>query len=276
MKKALLIGINYSDCNTNTITNTSIKLNGCIDDIINIQNTLTKYYGYDPTNIVMLRDDSTEHSTLPTKENIIFHLKDIMSSKNDSVSEIWIHYSGHGSQIHNDNTLKSNDIIDIIVPIDYAEAGFISDIDLCDYIKNIESNIPTIMCFDCCHSGSICNMPWSFEYNLLMQIRTKKDSKTILSRTRIDDLNISNQNIYVFSGCRDDQISADSFSREYNQPMGAFTNALNQCLQQMGSDLPIMILYKNICELMTAESYKQTPILSSSCMEPNYKLVKIT
>jgi hypothetical protein len=270
MKKALLIGINYSDYNSNSI----IKLNGCIDDIINIQNTLIKYYGYDSSNIIMLRDDSQEPSSLPTKENIIFHLKDIMSSKNDSVDEIWIHYSGHGSQIHNNiDTLKSNDVVDIIVPIDYAEAGFISDIELCDYIKNIEPNIPTVMVFDCCHSGSICNMPWSFEYNSMMQTR-EKDSKTVLSRTRIDSLNIPNQNVYVFSGCRDDQVSLDSFNKEYNQYMGVFTNALNRCLCEINVDLPIIILYKNICELMKTRRYKQNPILSSSSMEPKYKFVK--
>jgi len=272
MKKALLIGINYSDYNSNSI----IKLNGCIDDIINIQDTLIKYYGYDSSNIVMLRDDSQEPSSLPTKENIIFHLKDIMSSKNDSVDEIWIHYSGHGSQIHNNiDKLKSTDVVDIIVPIDYAEAGFISDDDLYDYIKNIEPNIPTIMVFDCCHSGSICNMPWSFEYNSMMQT-PQTDSKTVLSRTRIDSLNISNQNIYVFSGCRDDQVSLDSFSREYNQYMGVFTNALNRCLCEINVDLPIIILYKNICELMKTRRYKQNPILSSSYMEPKYELVKNT
>ena len=197
MKKALLIGINYSDYNSNSI----IKLNGCIDDIINIQNTLIKYYGYDSSNIVMLRDDSQEPSSLPTKENIIFHLKDIMSSKNDSVDEIWIHYSGHGSQIHNNiDKLKSTDVVDIIVPIDYAEAGFISDDDLYDYIKNIEPNIPTIMVFDCCHSGSMLDLKYT--YNDTLQDWFKSDI--------INDTNEKCGHIITLSGCCDEQTSSDA------------------------------------------------------------------
>ena len=51
MKVAALIGINYSD-------DASSKLNGCIDDIENMNEVLIKHYGYESLNFIMLRDDN--------------------------------------------------------------------------------------------------------------------------------------------------------------------------------------------------------------------------
>jgi len=88
LKKALLIGINYLDSPTNA-------LNGCINDVINMRNMLIDAYGYDSTNITVLREDTDNK---PTRTNIINSLTSIIAqSKN--LKEIWIHYTGHGSQI---------------------------------------------------------------------------------------------------------------------------------------------------------------------------------
>ena len=64
MKKALLIGIDY-------IKIPDITLNGCINDTINIKNSLIDAYDYDINNITMLRDDETRPVLQPTRENII-------------------------------------------------------------------------------------------------------------------------------------------------------------------------------------------------------------
>ena len=64
MKKALCVGINYYNTPSN-------KLNGCIDDVINIKNVLIDAYGYSTQNITVLRDDIVNNPTyLPTRANI--------------------------------------------------------------------------------------------------------------------------------------------------------------------------------------------------------------
>jgi len=257
MKSALLIGINYYT----DASNNKIRIDGCIDDILNLKTTLMDNLGYDESRIKLLRDDHESNGCLPTRENIIKCLNEIINS--DS-TELWIHYSGHGSQIHDFNSIKSTEYTDILVPVDYPTAGFISDLDIFEIIRGIPDTKTAMFTFDCCHSGTICDMPWSFEYHL------QRDSQTSFIRKRVDNIALSNQKIFVFSGCRDDQTSADSFSRDLGKPMGAFTNALIENLKK-GSQ-PVMILYKNICETLMNEGYPQNPILSSSNMEPDYTI----
>ena len=118
MKKALLIGINY-------YTLEDKKLNGCINDIIDMRNVLIDAYSYHMNNIIMLRDDSENSSYQPTRINIINHLKNLIN-ETEHLKEIWIHYSGHGSNIMNKNRNNENNSEkedQMIVPIDYLKNG---------------------------------------------------------------------------------------------------------------------------------------------------------
>jgi len=255
MKKALLIGINYNGVTTNN----SIQLRGCIDDVVNLQDVLVSNYGYDLSDISVLRDDIS--GCLPTRENIINSLRDIITTPS---GEIWIHYSGHGSQIPDKNVIKSTEFDNILIPVDYSVAGYITDNELLEYLKMISTETSAIFTFDCCHSGTICDLPWSFEYHC----SRKESGFTDLIRTRVDLCDLSNSNIFVISGCKDDQKSIDTFSADYKEPMGAFTNALISCIKN--GDSSIMLLYKNSCQKLLAQGYTQTPILSTTTPEPKY------
>ena len=148
-KKALLIGINYLDSPGNI-------LNGCINDVINMRNMLIDAYGYDSTNITVLREDTVNK---PTRTNIINNLTSIIA-QSSKLTEIWIHYSGHGSQINDANRDETDNLDEIIVPLDYAENGVITDDIIFNIIKN--SKCPTILIFDSCNSGTICDLMWNF------------------------------------------------------------------------------------------------------------------
>ena len=153
-KKALLIGCNYTSV-------PQIQLRGCINDIIHISEVLMDSFDYDRSNITQLRDDSKNPAQLPTRANIINNLIKIV---NDSanLSEIWIQYSGHGSQVKLINTTEISGLDEVIVPIDYQRAGLIVDDEIFNIIRN--SKCPTILLFDCCHSGSICDLQYSFDF----------------------------------------------------------------------------------------------------------------
>jgi len=256
MKKALLIGINYSG----NISNNTIQLRGCIDDVVNLQDALIKNYGYDISNISVLRDDLSGY--IPTKENITNQIKALIESNSD---EIWLHYSGHGSLVNKKDTM---DFDNILIPSDYKTAGSILDDELFGYIKSIRLGTSAIFTFDCCHSGTICDLPWSFEY----QHRNSHKKQTDFIRSRIVLAEIENPHIFVISGCRDDQKSIDTFSYQFNQPMGAFTDALIKCINS--GDVAIMLLYRNVCEQLIRKGYKQTPVLSSSNPQPGYVILK--
>ena len=154
MKKALLIGINYYSL-------PDIKLNGCIYDIINMRNMLIDAYDYSNNNIIMLRDDVSNSSAQPTKANIMNALNSLIA-QSSSLEEIWIHYSGHGSQLPDFNKDEAIGYDSILVPIDYTTKGFIVDDDLLSIIKN--SKCRTIILSDSCHSGTVFDLPYSYEF----------------------------------------------------------------------------------------------------------------
>lgn len=250
MKKALCIGINYY--------NKSEKiLNGCIIDVINMKNMLIDAYGYTTQNVTVLRDDISNNSNLlPTKQNILTNLQNLIndSSKCD---EILLHYSGHGGMIQ--TTANTSD--SIIVPMDHKVSGFIFDNDLHSII--IKAKCKFIIFMDSCNSGSVCELPYSFEYKNIGYY-----TKSINT-----DL-IANSNIFMISGCKDTQVSADSYDYEYQEYGGVFTNALLHCLRNGNHNIDIMSLYRNICVYIASNNFKQIPILSCSGSIPNYKFTR--
>jgi len=81
---------------------------------------------------------------------------------------------------------------------------------------------------------------------------------------------MTNPNIYLISGCKDNETSSDDFNREMSQNVGVFSNALNECLRDSNHQIDIMTLYKNICKNLIAAGYSQSPVLSSSSNTPNH------
>lgn len=242
MKKALLIGINYVSMQT-------VTLNGCIDDIVNVNNMIIDAYGYDKLNIVMLRDDNNNASTQPTHENIINELNKL-AKDSANLEEIWIHYSGHGSQIQNTMRGSAKKMKEIIIPIDYDTKGYITDFEITNIIKQMQCR--AILIFDSCHSGTICDLPWSIEY-------VKDSSYNIIKN---EDDAFANPNVFLMSGCKDTQTSADSFNDISQEYVGAFSDLFIECLRDSHHNIEIQDLYRNVCISMKNNGFVQVPLLS--------------
>ena len=241
MKKALLIGINYFD-------KPESILYGCINDIQNIRNMLIDVYGFSDNNIIMLRDDSENTDFLPTRNNIITQLESIVSIS-DTLDELWIHYSGHGTRVIDKNNDENTGYDSIIVPID----DIITDDELFTYIQRIQCK--AILLFDSCNSGTVSDLQWHNEYKI--------DTDELII-TQNNDKIIDNPNIFVISGSRDDQNSSDVRDKKINQYYGAFTRAFTECLRRSNHHIHIIDLYRNICKFLSFHNYVQIPILSTT------------
>ena len=252
MKKALLVGINY-------IGIPSIQLNGCIHDIINMRNMLIDAYGYESSNIVMLRDDDPNLLNKPTVDNILRQLQ-LLASQSANLEEIWVHYSGHGSQLPQVGSDEISGKDQVIIPVDYQSNGVITDNQLLSIVKSIKCR--AFLLFDSCHSGTVCDLPWSFQCT----------SNNTYSRTPNNNVVITNPNIFMMSGCRDAQTSADTSNALLNQSVGAFTNAFIECLRDNQHNISVMLLYRQICIKLMTNGYSQVPLLSSSSTNPIYTL----
>lgn len=235
MKKALLIGINY--------TGTSSELNGCINDVNNISKLLTDTLKYPAKNIKVLTDKSI---TKPTYSNILSELNKIVKGSNKG-DQIWIHYSGHGHNIRDTNGDEEDGRDEVIVPLDYEKKGFITD----DTIKSILHKLnPLCKCvciFDACHSGSMADLPYSYSNKL-----------EIFS----DKVNKVEANVLVISGCKDSQTSADA-NINYKWT-GALTYYLLKALKESGCTITLGKLMECVKTELKTNGYSQYPVLSSS------------
>ena len=252
-KKALLIGINYYDT-------PSARLNGCINDAVNMRNMLIDAYGYESANITILRDDIAANK--PTAANIIKQLTSIIA-QSASLSQIWIHYSGHGSQVNDTNGDEISDGKDeVIVPSDYATSGAIRDDVLFSITK--QSKCPTILVFDSCNSGTVCDLAWNFNAVSSSQVSVIKTNNSA----------VTNQNIFCFSGCRDEQSSTDVYNNTSQQSCGAMTTALIESLRLNKHNIDVKNLYLDVVAFLKQNGMEQIPQFSSSSQKPVFQITR--
>ena len=248
-KYALLVGINYrgSDC----------ELSGCINDVQGMKQFLINHAGYSEDNIIVLtEDENSKHQ--PTKENIIKKLYNLIFKANDAnTSEIWFHYSGHGSYQRDRDGDEDDGRDEVIVPLDYNKSGDISDDLLRSMFKKVPQSCQVKCIFDCCHSGTILDLKYQYR--------------------RGDHFNVENQasrlpaNIIMISGCRDNQTSADAY--DVNQD-DKWSGAMTSSFLKVMSDHDYEISWKNLLldmrSFLRDNEYTQVPqICSSFKLEPD-------
>jgi hypothetical protein len=254
VKKALLVGINYYSVS-------GCKLNGCVDDIINMKNNLITNYGYTDNDIVMLRDDSTAY-TQPTAQNIVNWLYALIQIS-AKCEEVWFHYSGHGSTIPDLNRDEQSGRDSVIIPVDFQKVGVITDDLLLGIVK--KSKCRTMLLFDSCNSGSICDLKWSYEWA----------KGNTFSRAQQNTVGVSNNpNIYCISGCKDTQTSADVYDTDQKEYVGAFTDAFLHALAKNNYSGSLLSIYRDTCIYLANKGYGQKPLLSSTSSTPSYTLQK--
>jgi hypothetical protein len=210
----------------------------------------------------LLRDDTP--SQLPTKANILAALKSAMAASS-KYSELWIHYSGHGTQVPDANSdeLFSDRLDEAIVPCDYTTAGFIIDDDLFTILK--QSTCRTLVFLDSCHSGSACDLQYSINYGVGGALTLSMSSSKVLT----------NPKVLMMSGSRDAQTSADAYNNFSKDYEGAFTTSLLSALRQANHNADIVKIYSAVCALLLKSGFTQTPVLSGSSPTPAYQFARV-
>lgn len=232
-KYALIIGINYN--------NTSLQLNGCINDANNI-NAMLKGHGFQTTLI-------TDNNPIkPTHNNIIREFRKMLrkAKPNDIV---WVFYSGHGQQILDQGVKDELDGQDeCIVPIDAAinSSKIINDDALNKLIaNNLKPDVKLFCLFDACFSGSILDLSYSQG--------NSQENSTMNSKFK--------GSVYAISGSTDDQYSYDARQKDGNFG-GMITTAF---LHALNNKLVTLVEIINECrKYIQSENYTQYAVLSGS------------
>lgn len=243
MKVALLIGIDYLDDEDSYI-------GGCIQDVLDVKKMLIEDLGYEEQHVVVLRDDTNDDTLMPTGDIIMSHILDILSHP-EEIDEFWFHYSGHGSQIDDKNGDELDNKDEIILPVDYKTNGVIHD----DVFKTITKQIEcrTMMVFDCCHSGTICDLPYHYDvvHDTMQYVKQNNDE-------------CQNKAIYKISGCRDNQVSLSVYDVAAKQMKGACTSALIEIVKQYNYDITMNLLLKKMNDMMKIKQSEQCPTYATT------------
>jgi hypothetical protein len=232
-KNALLIGCNY--------TGTQYQLNGCINDVENIQNKLKTQYGFN--NILIMSDNTSKK---PTKVNILDEIKNLLSGAN-SGDKLFLAFSGHGTTIKDTTGDEKDGLDEMFVPLDF---NYISDDEIKTFINNnLKKDVTLFALFDCCHSGTILDLRYQYF-----------DSENYDNSTENTNENETIGNVIMISGCMDNQTSADAYINSKYQ--GAMTWAFLETLNKNPN-----LTWKDLITMMRSSlktsNYQQIPQLSS-------------
>ena len=245
--KAILFGLNYLE--------TSYELPGCINDVNLMKNCLTKFLKVPKKNISIYHDNTT---IKPSCENIINILKTNIKEVNNNpkIKTLWVHYSGHGSYLKDDNGDENqhNDthvrgaVDEVLCPL---SGPFIRDDTLNEIFSELNKEKKLICVFDCCHSGTALDLPYSYDYK-----KNKWSHESKSNKIKCDAI--------LLSGAKDSQEAADApgLSTQYTYS-GAFTSALLKSCEQAFSislDKILDIAYK----FLKDKGFWQIPQITST------------
>lgn len=229
IKRAFLCGINY--------TGTENQLNGCVNDIANINNFLVQKCNFSPANILILTDNPRFGKGLPTRMSIANTFYEFI--RDCIPGDILVfYYSGHGANLRDRSGDESDGVDGVIVPLDYDKLGVITD----DWIfKNVVTPLPvgvTLWAFtDCCHSGTMLDLQFNLQDNCVYKgnddlkdeyIPDEWSNQYSIIREKSKE---TKADVYLFSGCLDPQTALDITIR--NKAQGAFTSCLLEMFNKM-------------------------------------------
>lgn len=272
---ALTIGCSYKK----NARSDALQLNGTINDAKNMTNFLIKR-GYDVT---FMNDDLSVSSVLfPTRSNILQQIQIILSTAK-SGDDLVIFYAGHGVQtltngqssgIDNDVELDGKD--EAIVPSDVTYPGLrnllVDDV-LNNYLRLYsKEGVNILIITDCCHSGTVCDLKYSYGFignadSSLTSFASTDLSYEELADTPSDRTIPIKANVITFSGCKDAEVSNEAFLRfavnDAGEQQGVLTGAFMYIVNSnptITSD--VFSILKGV--MRYTKKYSQNPKVSSN------------
>lgn len=230
-KRALLIGINY--------VGTDNELNGCHNDVDSVAKRLHEY------KITKLKD--ARGYSHPSRDTILDQMRQHVSATGAG-DTLYVHYSGHGSQVRDQNGDEKDGMDETICAI--SEAGEIEEITddelYATLVQPLHPEARLRVVLDCCHSGSGLDLPVRYTGGAF-----HKENKHTEKR-----------NVVMISGCKDPQTSADA--RISGRYQGALTWALLETVAGGGKsrDYTWRELVDKIQKLLLGSDYDQIPQIS--------------
>jgi hypothetical protein len=233
------IGINYFK--------TDAQLQGCINDSNNFLTFARTYYGAHLGKVIQMVDTLPPTDLLyPTHANITRVLKAVVS---EPMTHLWLHYSGHGTQIRDKDKDEVDRLDEALVPVDYKSAGMlVDDWFLSDIIHALPASVSFFGLIDACHSATMMDLRYT--------IKTQARLAQTLTNKRCKE----RPNVIMISGCMDNSVSYDIYDNEYGAS-GAMTVAFLRSAIRNRHAPALTVVLQMQRELKT-KRYNQVPQLT--------------
>lgn len=263
-KKAVLIGINRYRI-------PGADLRGCVNDVTNMQAVLTQYYGFAKGDVTVLSDyDATKKAMQAAIKGLVAGAK-----KGDV---LLLHYSGHGSNVPDDNGDEADHRDEILCPTNLDWKDPLRDDWLRATFDTLKPGVSLTVIMDCCHSGSNTRAiqppdapliprylpnPWDIMAEESGRRLRGKVASELRSSPRAkrkkSDVVTANIPELLITGCRDTQTSADAYiGGTYN---GALTYNLVATIKAAKGKLTYRELHQGVLERLKKGDFDQVPQL---------------
>lgn len=240
--KALLFGLNYE-------SNPGARLQGCVNDVMNMADFIKTRIGIPVTmytDVANPRD--TSHTGMMRR---IYELA--IQSYRDKLDFVYIHFSGHGTSVRDANKDEADGEDEALVPSNFDKGGVLVDDFFHNVFEHFNPKTRVICVFDCCHSGSICDLKYSWDMPS-KQPRIENGACAIKAK------------VLTLSGCMDNQTSADAYNiLNDNKYSGALTTCLLLTLKENPSLCDnIFALQVAVQNKLKEKQFGQVPLIAST------------
>lgn len=242
--KAVLFGLNYFHIPNAT-------LNGCINDVKQMSQQIHTLFD-SQLPVETYTDDVNKKST--SYDGIVHILYDLaIQSYSNNLDFVWIHFSGHGSQKKDTSGDELDYMDEGICPSDFNIKGIIIDDILNNVISRFNPKTKVLFVSDCCHSGSILDLRYSWDTDARICKIDNKNCK-ILS------------NVILISGCMDNQTSADAYNLLNDKKhIGALTASFIKVLEKRPQQLyDVFSFVSSVRTELRRGGFSQYPCISST------------
>jgi hypothetical protein len=263
-KRALLIGINRYQID-------GADLRGCVNDVKDLSAALVEFYGFSKKNVSVLTDGAATKKAMEAGITAL-----VRDSKKGDVAVL--HYSGHGSNVPDDNDDEADGRDEILCPTDLDWKDPLRDDWLRSTFDGLRDGVSFTAIMDCCHSGTNTReflppdapvkqrylpSPWglvaaesgrSLPRKVLSELRKSPPA----ARKARDIVNADLPELLI-TGCRDTQTSADAFiNGRYN---GALTYGLVTAIRKAKGKLTYQDLHDRVSAVLKQKKFDQVPQL---------------
>ena len=263
-KRALLVGINHYQI-------PGADLRGCVNDVRDLAAALIEFHGFRKSDITVLTDGAATKKAMQAGIRAL-----VRDSKRGDVA--LLHYSGHGSNVPDDNHDEADGRDEILCPTDLNWDDPFRDDWLRSTFDGLRAGVSFTAIMDCCHSGTNTRAilppdapvkerylpsPWGLRAaetgrGLPRKVTTELRRSSRAARRTSDIVNADLPEVLI-TGCRDTQTSADAYiNGRYN---GALTFALVQAIRQGRGRLTYRELHERASRQLKVKKFDQVPQL---------------